>query len=238
MAELVQFKVFRYKRGQPAPRYDTFDVMVDKNTTVLVALQDIRREQDPTLALRHSCHHASCGTCGLRVNGREVLGCVVNVLELGTPTVVVEPMRNLPLVCDLVVDMTNFYEHYTTSDMPYLRQSEFLAEATPPEGIASFTRYENCLECGLCVSACSMASTEGFMGPAALAAAWRVVEDPRGQDATAVLNRVDNELGCWRCHVAFECSEVCPADADPAGSIMALRQQLARRKIRRLFGLN
>ena len=91
----VQFKVLRYKSGQATPTYQMFDLAVDEDTTVLVALQDIRRDQDPTLLLRHSCHHASCGTCGMRVNGREVLACVVKVLDLGTSTVLVEPLDNL-----------------------------------------------------------------------------------------------------------------------------------------------
>ncbi|MGD8855380.1 MAG: 2Fe-2S iron-sulfur cluster-binding protein, partial [Chloroflexota bacterium] len=149
----VQFKVLRYKQGQPAPSYQTFDVTVNDDTTVLVALQDIRRDQDPTLILRHSCHHASCGTCGMKVNGQSVLACVVKVLELGTSTVVVEPLDNLPLVADLVVDMSGFYERYTTPEMPYLRQSEFLPGTELPEGIEQHRRYENCLECGICVSA-------------------------------------------------------------------------------------
>jgi succinate dehydrogenase / fumarate reductase iron-sulfur subunit len=233
----IQFKVFRYKQGQSAPAYQTFTVLVDENTTVLVALQEIRREQDPSLMLRHSCHHASCGTCGMRVNGQEVLACVVKVLELGTPTVLVEPLANLPLISDLVVDMNAFFGHYTPAGMPYIRTSEFLPQAVPPAGIERFTRYENCLECGLCVSACPIAgSNTGYLGPAALAAAQRVTAAGPPAEKTAVLDWVDNEHGCWRCHVAFECSEVCPSDVDPGGAIMSLRNQLTRRKFRRLLG--
>jgi succinate dehydrogenase / fumarate reductase iron-sulfur subunit len=233
----IQFKVLRYKQGQAAPAFQTFDVMVDENTTVLVALQDIRREQDPTLVLRHSCHHASCGTCGMKINGQENLSCVVKVLDLGTPTVVVEPLANLPLISDLVVDMSGFYERYTTPEMDYIRQSEFIPEADIPEGIESWLRYENCLECGCCVSACPVTGSDPeYLGPAALAAAWRVVAEPRNNDPDLALDWVDNEHGCWRCHVAFECSQVCPSDVDPAGAIMSLRGELTKRKFRRLFG--
>ena len=83
----IDFKVFRYKQGGAAPAYQTFRVRCDENTTVLVALQDIRPDQDGTLIMRHSCHHASCGTCGMRINGREELGCVVKVFDLNTSTV-------------------------------------------------------------------------------------------------------------------------------------------------------
>ncbi len=230
-------RVFRYKQGQDAPSYQTFSVPADEHTTVLVALQDIRRDQDPSLALRHSCHHASCGTCGMKVNGREVLSCVTHVLDEGSE-LVVEPLDSLPLITDLVVDMGAFYDRYLPAGMPYIRGSEFLPDATLPDGIDHYTRYENCLECGLCVSACPITgSSSAYVGPAALAAAWRVVAEPRGQDPNAALDWVDNPNGCWRCHVAYECTAACPSDVEPAESIMALRRRLTRRKIGRWFGM-
>lgn len=233
----IAFKVLRYKQGQATPSYQTFATRVDEDTTVLVALQDIRRDQDPSLVLRHSCHHASCGTCGMKINGQEKLACVVKVLELGTSSVLVEPLDNLPLISDLVIDMGGLYERYGEPGMPYLRQSEFMAGAKLPEGIAQFQRYENCLECGLCVSACPITGSDpDYLGPAALAAAWRVVAEPRSSNPDFALNWVDNQHGCWRCHVAFECTEVCPSDVDPGGSIMALRKSLISRRLRRLFG--
>lgn len=232
----VQFKVYRYKQGQESGRYDTFPVTVDEDTTVLVALQAIRRDQDSTLALRHSCHHASCGTCAMMINGREQLSCVVKTQELGTETIVVEPLRNIPLISDLVVDMNDFYARLNPADRPYVRQSEYLPRAETPQGIEVYSRYENCIECGACVSACPiMGSDFDYYGPAALAAAWRVVEEPRGHDPQAALEWVDNEKGCWRCHVAYECTEVCPTGVDPGGKIMYLRRELTKQKFRRLF---
>lgn len=233
----VQFKVLRYKQGQASPTFQTFNLTVNEDTTVLVALQDIRRDLDPTLVLRHSCHHASCGTCGMKINGQEQLSCVVKVLDLGTSTIVVEPLDNLPIISDLVVDMSGFYDRYTTPEMMYLRKSEFMPEADLPEGIEKWLRFENCVECGCCVSACPVTGSDpAYLGPAALAAAWRVVAEHRDSDPEVALNWVDNEHGCWRCHVAFECSEACPSDVDPAGAIMSLRGELTKRKFRRLFG--
>jgi succinate dehydrogenase / fumarate reductase iron-sulfur subunit len=235
----ISFRVFRYKQGDSAPHYDMFTVECAEQTTVLVALQTIRRLQDSTLTLRHSCHHASCGTCAMRINGREELSCVVRVLELNTPTVTVEPLNNLPLVSDLVVDMGPFVERYLEPAMPYIRASEINLEAKVAEGIDHYTRFENCLECGICVSACPvMGSDPDYYGPAALAAAWRVVEEPRNADPVAALKWADNEHGCWRCHVAYECSHACPSNVDPGGKIMALRQKLTRQKIGRFFGMN
>lgn len=234
----IELKVFRYKQGDGAPHYDTFTVSYDENTTVLVALQDVRRDEDSSLMLRHSCHHASCGTCGMKINGQEQLACVVKVAELGTPTIVVEPLDNIPLVSDLVVDMHAFFAKYNLAAMPYVRQSEFMPGAAVPDGIEHYTRFENCLECGICVSACPVAGSDpDYLGPAAMAAAWRVVEEPRGQPALELLDWVDNEHGCWRCHVAYECSEACPSNVNPASGIMSLRRSLTRRKLRRFFGM-
>lgn len=234
----ITFRIQRYKQGDPAPHEESFQVKCDHNTTVLIALQDIRRDQDPTLMLRHSCHHASCGTCGIKINGQEQLACVVKVLELGTPVVTVAPLDNLPLIGDLVVDMDPFFAKYNVPDMPYIRESEFNSGAETPDTVEAYTRFENCLECGICISACPVAGSDpAYLGPAAMAAAWRVVEEPRGREKAPLLEWVDNEHGCWRCHVAFECSELCPSDVDPAGMIMALRNELIRDKVRRFFGL-
>ncbi len=224
----VPLRVYRYKPGDPAPRYDTFTVTATPRTTVLEALQAIRRDQDPSLTLRHSCHHASCGTCGMVVNGREVLACVTRLADLDAP-VTVEPLQNAPLVSDLVVDMGPFYATFAQAGMPLVRTSENQAGSRPAPGVEALTRFESCLECGLCVSACPVAATDPlYLGPAALAAAWRVVQEPRGANPTQVLAWVDQEHGCWRCHLAFECSTVCPNEVQPGQSIAALRGRLVQ----------
>jgi succinate dehydrogenase / fumarate reductase iron-sulfur subunit len=227
----VRFKVFRYKPGDQAPRYDEFPVPVGPRTTVLDALLSVRRQQDPSLTVRHSCLHASCGTCGLRVNGREVLACVTRLEGLGDE-VVVEPLAGAPLAGDLVVDMEGLYRRLEPVGRPLVRSSE----RAGPE-LEELVRFEDCIECGLCLSACPVAATDsGYLGPAALAAAGRLLDEPRGADRKAVLGRVDDDHGAWRCHLAFECSEVCLAGVDPAGAIMGLRRRLLRERLPRLAG--
>jgi len=209
-----------------------FPVTVPDDAYVLDALETAER-QDSTLLFRHACHHASCGSCGLRVNGRERLACVTRVAEVARRGRVVklEPLRNLPLLGDLLVDQQPLYSRIDAVNLPPLRAAEpgdvilsrEAAKNPPP------TRFENCIECGLCVSACPVASSDSlYWGPAALAAAARVVAEPRGHAAASVLKLVDDEHGLWRCHGAFECTEVCPADVDPAGLIMGLRQRLLK----------
>ena len=220
--ETRRFHVFRYKRGDEASHVDTFDVPLAERMTLLDALKWIQLHQDPSLMLRHSCFHASCGTCGVRVNGREVLMCVTDVHDLGMD-ITVEPIANVPVLADLVVDMDEFYARFP-DEYPYVRSSEFNAEATTPDGIPTYIRYEDCIECGLCLSACPIAATtDRYVGPAALAAAQRMLEEPRGADTTGLLNWADEPDGVWRCHAAFECSEACPSNVNPAARIMALR---------------
>jgi len=234
----VTFKVFRYKPGEiDPPRYDEFKVDVDSRMTVLDALEDIRTSQDATLLYRHSCHHASCGTCAMKANGRNVLSCVTNVLELGTDTVVVEPLDVLPLVADLTVDMTFFADHFEPAGMKLLRKSEFNPKTECPAGVQDYTRYENCIECGACISACPITNTDPqFTGPAGLAALCRALM--KGDELPEKLYALaDCEHGVWRCHTAMECTAACPSDVDPAGLIMALRRRVTGYKIKRLFGL-
>jgi succinate dehydrogenase / fumarate reductase iron-sulfur subunit len=232
------FRVFRYKAGDPGAHHDRFEVDVTPQMSVLDALVAIRRFHDPTLTLRHSCFHASCGTCGMRVNGRDVLACVTNVRALGASEVTVEPLANAgSVVADLVVDMEPFYERFNAFERPLIRDSELPAGSVPAEGVAAAGRLENCIECGICVSACPISATDArYIGPAALAAAWRVVAEPRTSSAERALAMADVEQGIWRCHTAFECTEACPADVDPAGAIMQLRRRAIGRKITSVFG--
>jgi succinate dehydrogenase / fumarate reductase, iron-sulfur subunit len=233
----ICFRVFRYKQGDRAPHFDEFTVEVAEETTVLDALTSIRNRLDTTLILRHSCFHASCGTCGMRVNDREVLACVTKAIDLKSPVVKVEPIANQALVADLVTDMVDFYAKFNAISRPLVQESEWLPDAAEPDGIETYSRFENCIECGLCLSACPIvASDPRYLGPAALASAWRAVEEPRGLDPAAVLQLTDDGQGSWRCHAAFECSEACPANVEPAAKIMLLRRRLATERLRSIFG--
>ena len=234
----VLLKVFRYGPDDAGPRYDEFRVPAGPRTTVLDALLAVRR-QDSSLTVRHSCLHGSCGTCGMRVNGREVLACATRLDGLGDP-VVVEPLAGAPVAGDLVVDMEHVYRRLEPVGRELVRASERArerdAKAGPGPVLEDLERFEDCIECGLCLSACPVAGDPRFLGPAALGAAERVVEEPRGADPRAVLGLVDDAHGAWRCHAAFECSAVCPAGVDPGGAIMRLRGRLLRDRLPRLVG--
>jgi succinate dehydrogenase / fumarate reductase, iron-sulfur subunit len=227
-ADTRRFRVYRRTRENGPARFDEFDVPSAEARTVLEGLRWIEVHRDPSLAIRHSCFHASCGTCGVRVNGREGLACVTPV---DTDAVTVEPMANIPVLADVVADMGPFVDRFPPQH-PLLRDSEALPGAEVPEGVDAYERFEDCIECGLCLSACPIAATDDrYVGPAALAWAQRVLEEPRGADVDAVLAWADDEHGAWQCHAAFECTEACPSDVFPAQRIMRLRRELTRRRM-------
>ena len=220
MSRIIRLKIRR------TSGWADFTVAVGNQAYVLDALEAVWH-QDRTLLFQHSCHHGSCGSCGVRINGRERLACIT-LLEDVSPSdqpVRIEPLRNLPLLGDLLVDVHPVMDRIETLRLPLIRS----VEPGLAIGALSFTRFENCIECGLCVSACPIVGSDPlYWGPAALAAAERVVAEPRGGNAATALEQVNCEQGVWRCHGVFECSEVCPADVDPARAIMILRRQLLR----------
>jgi succinate dehydrogenase / fumarate reductase iron-sulfur subunit len=165
------------------------------------------------------------------VNDREVLGCVTRVLDLGRE-ITVEPIANIPVLTDLVVDMREFFERFP-DEHPLVRRSEFLPQAEVPEGVEAYDRFEDCIECGLCLSACPVVATaERYVGPAAIAWGERVLEEPRGEDPGRVTAWADDPDGVWRCHAIFECTEACPSNVNPAARIMSLRGSLLGRQLR------
>ena len=148
----------------------------------------------------------------MRIQGRETLACVTPALKMARRGILrLEPLRNFPVIADLVVD---------TGDLAH-KLERVQAHTVTENGPA--IRFENCIECGLCISACPIsAANRGYLGPAVLAAARPNLHLPQ------VRAQAESREGVWRCHGAFECTEVCPAGVDPAGAIIQVRQQLVR----------
>lgn len=162
----------------------------------------------------------------MQIDGREELACVSLVADHGD-VITVEPLANLPVLTDLVADMRSFYASFP-HEHPIIRTSGLPEGAEPPEDLAQYVRFEDCIECGLCLSACPTAATaHDYVGPAALASAERLLEEAQGIRRDDVLAWAGQPGGAWRCHVGFECSDACPAGVLPAERIMALRRELA-----------
>lgn len=224
----VTFKIRRYKPGHiDPPRFQEFILEVDSITSVLDGLEKIRLEQDKTLMYRRSCHHSSCGTCACKINGVERLTCITKIQELQSDTITLTPLEGFKAIADLVVDMNRFYDDIS-EDWSYLKNAEKIKSADLPAGIGQFTRFENCIECGACVSACPVShKNTTFMGPAVLAALnCELKKTPQGaKDLMAVAGSKRGEHLCER---ALNCSRVCPTSVYPARHIADLRRILEK----------
>jgi succinate dehydrogenase/fumarate reductase iron-sulfur protein len=215
-----------------------FDLPTHPRQTVLDALFEIQADLDPSLAFRCSCRVGMCGSCGVVVNGREGLACRTAVRTLG-PEVHVGPMRHMPVIRDLVVDMAPFFAAYQAV-APWLVAREGVHDpmVAPPGGAerGDIDLGLECINCGLCYSACDVVGdTLGrFLGPAALNRAYNLVADLRDGATEERLDRVlGGSSGVWGCHLHMSCVEVCPKGIEPTRAIAHLR----RRAVRRLLPL-
>jgi succinate dehydrogenase / fumarate reductase iron-sulfur subunit len=236
-------RISRRRSGDPKPHFDDFEIEIEPGDTVLDALLRIRRTKEPSLVFRHSCMHVSCGTCGVRINGRESLACDTKVDSLPAKPaktaqpIKVEPLANQRPVADLATDMVDFYARFEAADLPLVRNADVASGGEPPDGTKAFGRFENCIECGLCLSACPIARTNhDYIGPAALAAAARIVEEPRGRELGPVLALAAEPDSVWSCRTALECSVVCPSAVEPALALLTLRRHIAANRAGRLLG--
>ncbi|MEE8465124.1 MAG: 2Fe-2S iron-sulfur cluster-binding protein [Dehalococcoidia bacterium] len=218
--------------------------VIAESMSVLDAMLWVRSNQDSSLAFRCACRVGMCGTCGVRINGRERLACktlVSTVLESGNGTISVEPLRHLPVVRDLVTDPGDFNKRLTESMprfMPISLDQAPAAIAPDSAERRAINPHRECIYCGLCYSACSMAGEDkGFLGPAAFNRAFSLVSDSRDGARSQRLDAVDGGKGIWSCHTIFECTAVCPKGIPITLAIQGLKRKLFVKKIKALFRL-
>ena len=189
-------------------RERSFAVEADPSRTVLDALEALRRDREPGLLYRHSCHHGSCGTCGAMINGEPRLMCLTALGDLGTSRITLEPLAKATVIADVAVWPGPLFEALPDTD--YLRDSENGPGAR---------RLEACVECGICSAACPVAKP--FVGPAALAAAAAEMrKHPASEIAMGAI--ADAPDGAAACERAFECSRSCPQGVAPGRRITEL----------------
>jgi len=231
----VALKIYRANRlAGERSHYDTIEVPVQRWTTVLDALLHAKAYKDPSISIRYSCRMASCGSCGMKINGIPRLACYTKVSELEGNTITVEPLANFPHIRDLVTDFSQFFSHHhnikpfiQNNDADIIDRGRLTEFMQSPEDLDKFLQFSYCIKCGLCYSACPTAATDTkFPGPQALAQAYRYFIDNRDAATKDRLNIVDERHGIWRCHFAGSCSSVCPKGVDPALGIQLLRGHL------------
>jgi succinate dehydrogenase / fumarate reductase iron-sulfur subunit len=233
----LQVRRFRPETGE-GPYWQRFEVDLDPNLSVLDGLLQARDREDGSLAVRCSCRVAICGSCGVRINGESTLACKTKLEEAhqhanrrdgGSEPIVVEPMGNMPVVKDLVTDMESTHWEKIRRVTPWLLPEGDPPEreyVVPPESMIDVTQSMACIQCGACVSAClSMEADPEFIGPAALAKAYRFVGDPRDAQARERLyDLAQDPHGIYDCTHCFGCIDACPKGVAPMDQIMRLRR--------------
>lgn len=230
----MQKVVFRIRRFSPEKdekaRYDEFRVEIDEKMSVLDVLEDIKHEQDASLTFRRSCRSGICGSCAMKINRFAKLACKTRVAtEISKHReVLVEPMENMRVIRDLVVDMGEFWDEINRGK-PWLIAEEKMQSDFTQENLLMKNQMEtsskraDCIMCGACFSDCvSRVFDKNFTGPASLAKIERFVTDPRDR---ASKERIDKliDIGLWACTHCYFCWSQCPQDVRPVAAISALR---------------
>jgi succinate dehydrogenase / fumarate reductase iron-sulfur subunit len=232
VGETFKLRVVRENPATKSARsYQEFDVPYKAGMTVLSALLHAKEYFDHSIAVRYSCRMASCGSCGMMINGVPGLACYIQVSELPESTITVGPLDHYPLVRDLVTNFDDFFDKHR-SVAPFLLREDPAEQSTSTSEFAQstqeldeFLQFSYCIKCGLCNAACpTMANDPAFIGPQALGQAYRYIADSRDEGAIERLKALDREHGIWRCHFAGSCSFVCPKGVDPALAIQRLRR--------------
>jgi succinate dehydrogenase / fumarate reductase iron-sulfur subunit len=234
--EQVTFTILRYDpERDPKPYYRDYQVRITKpGMMVLDGLNQIRWEQDGTLAYRRSCREGVCGSDGLNINGVNMLSCITHIEDVVKKgRLVIQPLPGLPLIKDLVVDLTDFLDKYFLVK-PYLitRTPPPARERlqTPEERKKLDGLYE-CILCACCSSSCpSYWADPDYLGPSALLNVWRFISDSRDEGAEERLGLLENRHGPWRCHTILNCIEACPKGLNPTRAIAGIKRALVERK--------
>jgi succinate dehydrogenase / fumarate reductase iron-sulfur subunit len=229
----TQRRTFRIARFDPesedAPRERTYELDVLPGATVLESLLRIQAEMDGSLSFRYACRGAVCGSCAMSINGRVALACRTQVLALEGDVVTVGPLPHMPVVRDLVVDIEPFLAREVAVE-PWLQPSDPDPEKerlVPPDLWKEAEPYSNCILCGSCHGVCPVAGRDpDYLGPAALAAHYRFLADPRDGAEERRIALVNGPDGIWGCDVVWSCTKVCPRKVPPTKGILATRERI------------
>lgn len=230
------FKVYRWDPDDGNnPRTDTYEIDLDDcGPMVLDALLKIKNEIDPTLTLRRSCREGICGSCAMNIDGTNTLACTKNINDI-KGEVKVYPLPHMPVVKDLVPDMTHFYAQYA-SIKPWIRTES----VAPPdkERLQSIENREKldglyeCILCACCSTSCPSYWWNGdrYLGPAILLQAYRWLADSRDEAAGERLDQLEDPFRLYRCHTIMNCTRTCPKGLNPALAIAEIKKMLASRQ--------
>jgi succinate dehydrogenase / fumarate reductase, iron-sulfur subunit len=231
----VILKIFRYNpEKDKKSHYETYDLKAEPTDRVLDLLEYIKGNFDGSLSFRRSCAHGICGSCGMRINGRNRLACKMLVKDIGSKKVTIEPMLGLRVIKDLIVDMDPFFEHYR-SVMPYFVNDEpspRKERLQSPEERERFDDTTKCILCACCTTSCpSFWSGEKYVGPAAIVNAHRFIFDSRDRAGAERLQLLNDQFGVYRCHTIFNCTDACPREIQVTKAIGEVKKAIATQSL-------
>ena len=233
MADTIRLRVTRYRpESEARPTTQEYEVPCRKDWVVLDGLNYVKDRLDGSLSYRWSCRMGICGSCGMMVNGQPKLTCATFLTDYVPGPIRVEPLRNFPVVRDLVIEMSDFLQKLSEVKPWVVRKEEKpLSEGEfrqTPEQMDEYKQYSMCINCLLCYAACPVYGLDPhFIGPAAIALAQRYNLDSRDQGAAERLDILSQHEGIWGCTFVGECTKVCPKHVDPAGAIQRYKLKAA-----------
>ncbi|KTD46764.1 succinate dehydrogenase iron-sulfur subunit [Legionella rubrilucens] len=230
---ILSLSIYRYNPElDESPYMKDYEIAVPAKSDpmLLTLLERLKAEQDPTIAYRRSCREGVCGSDGMNINGTNGLACITSLSQLNTDRIVIRPLPGFPVVRDLVVDMTQFYQQYERIE-PYL-QNDQVAPARErlqsPEERAQLDGLYECILCACCTSSCPSFwwNPEKFVGPAGLLQARRFLADSRDTAKRHRLDKLQDPFSVFRCRSIMNCVNVCPKGLNPTQAIADIRKQM------------
>ena len=225
-------------RGGAEGRFQQFDVPRHPSQTVLDVVTYIQRTLDPTLAYRFACRVGMCGSCAMTVNGVPRWTCRTHVDKvLKEEKLEIGPLRNLPVIRDLVTDMREFFDKWARAKGEFRgrqsKQDDFAKVPPQSEERVLVDKGIECIGCAVCYAACDVVKwNPDYLGPAALNRAWTLVKDVRDRSSLERLRAVAGDAGCHACHSHVSCTERCPKHLSPTAGIAGLKREVAKAILR------
>lgn len=231
----LKLSIYRYNpEVDKKPYMKDYDIAlpIKSDPMLLTLLERLKAEQDPSISYRRSCREGVCGSDAMNINGKNGLACVTTLSTLNTDCIVIRPLPGFPVIRDLVVDMTQFYQQYERVE-PYL-QNDTVAPARErlqsPEERAKLDGLYECILCACCTSSCPSFwwNPDKFVGPAGLLQARRFLADSRDTATEHRLDKLQDPFSVFRCRTIMNCASVCPKGLNPTQAIGEIRQQMLR----------
>ena len=229
------FQIYRYDPDKDAKPYmQTIEVELDGHERMLLDALIKLKAVDPTLSFRRSCREGVCGSDAMNINGKNGLACITKLADLPAQ-VTLRPLPGLPVVRDLIVDMTQFFKQYH-SIKPYVVNADAPPERerlqSPPEREALDGLYE-CILCACCSTSCPSFwwNPDKFVGPAGLLQAYRFIADSRDQATSERLDDLEDPYRLFRCHTIMNCVDVCPKNLNPTRAIGKIKEMMVKRSV-------